>query len=283
MLKKLLLALSPIAFIAGCMAMPEQKTMQFPYKRWAAYYNTVMPEGGFVGFDLVVLDPDANPPLDSIKAGGTKVLAYVSLAEIAPSRDYHSQFYALPNFMIGWQSRWQSDIIDVRRAEWRRFLLQEYIPALMKAGYDGVMIDTVDTAIGYEKADPNRWAGMADASVSLIKAIRHRMGGNKLLMLNRGFDIVPHIAADIDIILAESILIDGNSHGYQRFEQSIYSRYTSELKEFSKKYPHLLIFALDYFDHFDRTHVQTVYAHHRRHGFSPYMAEFGLHELTRAQ
>ena len=104
----------------------------------------------------------------------------------------------------------------------------------------------------YDEGDRN---AMADAMVVLIKTIRQNYPGIKIVV-NRGFDILPKIETEVDLILGESIV-----------ESQV-----RELQELKKRRPAVTILTLDYVDPKDRNAVIQTYRRQRANGFNPYVS-----------
>ncbi len=58
-----------------------------------------------------------------------------------------------------------------------------------------------------ELREPKRFKGMTQASIALVKRIRQANPGIPI-MLNRGYEILPQVASDITMLLAESLVSD---------------------------------------------------------------------------
>lgn len=270
--------LAMLAWVAGCVApMPKQEI-----KRWAAYYGKAEDWRSFQHLDVVVFDADQHPPIAPLKAHGVKVLAYLSVAEIAPYRSFSEEMLAMPDFVIGRQPQWNASIVDIRNPVWREHMLVKQLPAIIAQGFDGVMIDTLDSALAQYALDPARFAGTREAAIQLIRDIRQNIPASSLIMVNRGFDIAPDIADKIDILLAESIMVDARQQPFQLFEKSVYLSHVERLQQLQRKNAHLSIFTLDYFDTGDMNARQDIECTQRSHGFSPYVATLDLQQFRPA-
>jgi hypothetical protein len=150
---------------------------------------------------------------------------------------------------------------------------------VLAKGFDGIMLDTIDTALWLEEVDPQRFAGMKTAAVQLIKTI-HAQHPAALLMLNRGFGVLPDVAQDINYALAESIFLRYMPHedSSDYFPQTVYDELTSVLKNAQKKNPKLKVVTLDYVPTTNPSTamVKQVYATQRRNGFVPYVTTYDL-------
>lgn len=262
------------SWLSGCTVLPVQKP-----QRWAAYYGETINWQSFEQLDLVVFDADKHPNIKPLKLRGVKVLAYLSVAEIAPYRGYANEMLQLPDFVIGKQECWNSSIVDIRNTHWQQHILDVQIPAILAEGFDGVMIDTVDSALSEYSKNPISLSGTPQAIVSFIHQIRQKLPAKSMIMVNRGFEILPEIVADIDIALAESILIDAHQPQLHYFDDHVYQSYVDRLQQLRYKNTHLSIFTLDYLSIQDMKAREKIESVQRSNGFSPYVATLDLQTL----
>jgi len=153
--------------------------------------------------DLVVFDRRHHPKFATLK-GKTEVLAYVSIGEVydnVPERAALEKKKAI----LTKNEHWNSHVVDITSPLWRKLVLG-YVDDAAQKGFDGVMLDTLDSPLHWaETFQPQRLASFERAAASLIKSIRAAHPGMKI-MVNRGFSILPMVSADIHYILAESIM-----------------------------------------------------------------------------
>lgn len=248
-------------------------------ERWAVYYHGNLPYAEFANYDVVVFDSDAYPQFVDNKHSGQVVLGYVSTSEAEEYRDYFDTVKAM-DVLIAPNEQWAADhAIDIRKPQWREFLVETLVPRILAKGFDGVILDTIDTALHLESVDPQRFEGMSEAAVTLIKAI-HKAHPDAKIMLNRGFSILPQVANDIDYALAESIRIRYQPEkGLSSFfEEPVYDELSATLKAAKRQNRRLKIMTLDYVPMTKAgvPMVRQVYAEHRRNGFIPYVTSYDL-------
>lgn len=182
---------------------------------WAAptlalYYGARPPVAELKPFDIVVLDPAS--PLDPAKLNPAQVFAYVSVGEAHPSRDYSARIP--PAWLIAVNKVWGSKVLDQTQPGWQQFFLDEVIAPLWQRGYRGFFFDTMDSyqlAAGTPEARARQEAGL----VSLVKAVSTRYPEARLI-LNRGFEILPQVKAEVFAVAAES-LFGGWDQARQRY------------------------------------------------------------------
>lgn len=240
-------------------------------ERWVAYYNDKAAMEEFAPYDTLVLDSRYHPELAQLKRDGRVILAYLSLGEIREDEALYEELKE-QRYLLDENDAWESHIVDIRYPLWYDHIVKERVPEILDKGFDGLMLDTVDSPLTYEKDDPERYDGMADAAVYMIKAIRYHHPESSI-MLNRGFEIVPRVSDELDMILAESIYADYDMDNdtAEPFPSHIYEAIVQQLKEFQASNQNLKIYTLDYWPRDDDMNIEQIYKIHRGHGFIPYV------------
>lgn len=248
-------------------------------ERWAIYYDKKVPAEMFKNYDLVVFDRTYYPDFKKLK-GKTTVLAYVSAGEVHDTQPVYKTLVK-KNALLGKQEHWNSYIVDLGVPEWRDAVLAQVDDA-MKKGFDGVMLDTIDSPIvtAAKKSPKAELQAQADA-VKLIVEIRLHYPHAKL-MLNRGFSILPVVAPAIDYALAESTLVQTDISTGQSsfFPPNSYQFVIGKLEEARMRAPGLKIYTLDYWNQDDVQGLHKIYATQRAQGFSPYVSTLDLRHYT---
>jgi uncharacterized protein (TIGR01370 family) len=249
------------------------------YTRWAAYYAQDAAPEQLQMFDLLVVDPEYPPELRNVFGPNRTVLAYLSLGEAQRDHVAGKQLAGSP-LLLRENKTWNSNTIDIRNPRWLSMVVEELVPAILEQGFDGIMLDTIDSPIGLELEDKKSYAGMQDAAVQLIRALREHYPGIKI-MLNRGFEILPEVAADIDMVLAESIFTqyDFKTKKYNRVQESHYKSIVDYLHSLEEVNPRLALYSLDYWPLEDEATIRTIYATQRENGLVPYVATLELNKL----
>ena len=265
--RRLKQAIAALLCLAGCTPSPRPAG---EIKYWAAYYDEALPATAFKGYDLVVFDRRHYPKFEAIKKK-TKVLAYVSVGEVyhdVPEKKDLDQAGAL----LFENNRWNSHAVDITSPLWRRLVLG-YVDDAAQKGFDGVMLDTIDSPLHWaETQAPERLDAMRQGAVDLIRAIRQAHPKMRI-MVNRGFGILPDVAQDIDYALAESILTqpDETSGQFAFFPPQTTSEVAAQLHGLVTRAPRLQVLTLDYWNMDDVNGLERIYALHRAHGFVPYV------------
>lgn len=249
-------------------------------ERWAVYYSQMSPAEAFLPYDVLVFDRDGHPPLPTLDDGKRLLLGYVSFGEAEIHRKDYPQVQAL-DVLIDGVPGWQGNaFIDVRKPQWRDYILNTIIPDLMREGFNGVMLDTVDNLIWLEDKDPVAYAGIRRATIDLIHAI-HQSFPQLHIMLNRGFSILPHVAADIHMLLAESVYTSWNTATATpaMAPPDIQQNYLRDIQKAQKQFPGLKVYSLDYWPPDAIEAIRAIYKQQRANGFIPYVTTPDLQTL----
>jgi polysaccharide biosynthesis protein PelA len=239
-------------------------------KQWAVYYDQVLPASAFKGYDLVVFDRRHYPKFDKIKRK-TRVLAYVSIGEVYANVPEKEEL-ANENALLFRNSKWNSHAVDMTSPLWRTLVLS-YVDDAVNKGFDGVMLDTIDSPLHWAQTQaPERLDAMIEATASLVRAMRDRHPSLKI-MVNRGFDVLPLIASDIDYVLAESTLTqpDETSGQFAFFSPQTIREVAAQLHRTVAFAPQLQVLTLDYWNMDDVNGLERIYALQRAQGFAPYV------------
>lgn len=164
-----------------------------PLRRFAVDYRDTPDLSHLSRADLAVVQPVlSSADLQRLHAGGTKAVAYLSIGEAEPNDPILS---SLPSACIlGQNPNWGSYYTDPGCPEWANTVV-ERARNLRRQGYDGLFLDTVDTA----ELFPNVQQAMAD----LVCRIRREAGG--YLVQNRGFGVLNRTADCVDAVLYEDL------------------------------------------------------------------------------
>jgi uncharacterized protein (TIGR01370 family) len=240
--------------------------------KWLAFYGQKADEAALSTYDLVVLDPMFQGNLTQVGAGGGRLCAYLSLGEIRQTDPFFSRLDAacLLEENPSWPGTWR---VDVRQPAWKELVLREMLPAIFARGFTGLMLDTLDTPPWLEQIAPIANRGMREASIDLVRAIR-RFSPDTLIILNRGYAILPDLLRMVDVVLAESLLTtpDPSSRGFRWNVPGDVVAQLALLAPARELTPPLPILTLDYWDTADAEGVREIYRRQRALGHLPYVA-----------
>lgn len=167
-------------------------------------YGDPIPEEALYAFDWLVVDPDSPHTKRLLHAfylknRKAKLIAYVSIGEAEP---YRQHFKEIPKeWLLGENKVWKSHVIDLRNDNYIEFLLQKVFPGL--DAFDGFFLDTLDSHQLFLK-DPQDLQKVQENLIKLVKSLKARYP-DKLILLNRGFEIMERVREYVDAIVAESL------------------------------------------------------------------------------
>jgi len=250
------------------------KTSRPPYIRnWLCYYGTTSGPDSYARFELVVLDGKYHPPLLRNREGLPIILGYVSLAEVEEGGHLWPLVKDGP-FLIKKNPVWGSWVVDVRDEAWQAILLEQVIPEILAQGFDGLMLDTADSALDLGRTDQTgRYGGTREVLVSFIRKMPEIFPGLKLA-LNRGLEMLPLLADRIDYLIVENLYsyYDRQTDGYLPVGIQSQTLLLEQIREGLKVKPELVILTLDYAASQQRLLINKAIAFSRERGFVPYVA-----------
>jgi len=225
-------------------------------------------------FDLIMIDPDAYTAKDvlALKARGKIVIGYLSVGEAENYRWFFSRVN--PEWIRKENPNWPGNFyVDVNQPGWHRLLLNTVIPAILEKGFDGLYLDTVDTA------GPYNFPEMEPGMVTLIKEIRKTFPGEILIAANANF-IIEKISSSLDALAVEDLFshYDHEENFYKKTARSVREPLIRELLSIRKKYK-LPIFTIDYAGPTDRSLIKYAYRSSSSYGFIPYVGTVALDRI----
>ena len=252
-----------------------------PLDPWVVYYGDSAPIESFAPYKLIVFDSDHHPILAPFLENNVTTLGYLNLGEVEDTRDY---FAALKNkgLLLEENKNWKgSYFIDIRNKYWSKMVVEELIPQILFQHFTGVFLDTLDNAQYLETSNPQKYKGMMKAAANLVKAIRLNYPTIPIMM-NRGYYMLPEVADEITMELAESFYTSYNfdKKTYEIRPKEEYEQQVKLLQDMQKKHPKLKIFTLDYWNETDPAMIAKIYAIQRGNGFIPYVATIDLNKIV---
>lgn len=179
-----------------------QFTLVSPHPWFVLYSGSVSP-WMIKGVDLAILDPDLVDD-ETLKQCLNQCVAYLSLGEAHESRHYWSDIKD-SKIIIQPNEQWNGAYrVDIRDPVWRNIILHDSIPSIIKKGYTGVFLDTVDVAAFLESQDPVRFQGMKFAAIDIIFEI-HRLYPQLKLYMNNGFGVLNKVAEVLSGVVVEDL------------------------------------------------------------------------------
>jgi uncharacterized protein (TIGR01370 family) len=214
--------------------------------------------------------PPAQFPRETVRLG------YLSVGEADPRRPYWSQARAAP-FLVEPDPAWPENVrVDVRDKRWQQILLTEEIPRLLAEGFDGLMLDTIDTAPYLEGKDPTRFAGSRQALRELVREIRARFPGAPVLA--NGIAGLADVAPVVDGFVVEGVFATYD------FGRRLYRETTTLERDWklariaeAQAIARRPVFTIDYADVGDVVLAHWAASEASERGFKPYV---GVRELN---
>jgi uncharacterized protein (TIGR01370 family) len=235
------------------------------------------PEEAFYLYDWLVVDPD-NFSFEKlkekyyIKNKKAKLFAYVSVGEIEPYRKYYKEMDK--SWTIGENKDWKTYIADIRKKEYREFLINKVLKNLSQ--YDGFFFDTLDS---YQIAlKPSEYKDYENALAEFIIQVKKTFP-NKKIILNRGFEVVPQVKDYIDAVVAESLFygLDTKTMKYKKMKEEDTRWLLNKLNEI--KNLGVKVIVIDYVDPKDKKLQKEVAKKIYENGFIPYVTDKDLKTL----
>jgi len=250
-------------------------------EKFAVYYSDKISSQALMPYHLVVLDGSHHPSIPQLKENGKVVLGYLSIGEV-DSTDPHFAALNAHKLILMENKNWKgSYFVDIRDPMWPKIVIEEMIPNILRQGFDGIFLDTIDNPIELEDKNVKLYAGMTDATVHLIEGIRLNFPSIKIMM-NRGYPLLPKVAKSLNMELGESVYTDYNfdTKTYQKTDKESYQEDVKALKDAQKTNTDLKVYTLDYANPSDLQNLKEIYRTERANGFIPYVSTIGLDQIV---
>ena len=248
--------------------------------KFCIYYADKEKSNVFKPCKWIVFDNIYHPDIGPLKQDDKIVMGYLSVGEMESNRKYFKKGKAQGVFLQENEVWKGSYYADLRNPLWAKSLLEDQIPAIIKQGFNGLFLDTLDNSIELELVNPKKYMGMQLAAVSLVKWI-HNNNPNIKIMVNRAYPLLSQMAPDINYVLAESLYTsyDFKTKKYSVRPQKAYEEEVNSLKKLKEKFPHLKIFTVDYWEESDQKMIDKIYKVERENGFIPYVSNVLLNKV----
>ena len=235
---------------------------------YAVYYGVGQADA-LQDYDLIIVQPNTftRSELKRLQDGGTQVIAYLSIGEVEPNRPWFSDGRVPQEWLLGYNEAWGSYHVDVRQEGWQT-LLVDVAGTYLKAGFDGIFLDTVDTALLYPDTE--------FATLNLIQSLRNTYP-RKLLVQNRGLAIIEASHSYVDALMVESISTRYNfeEERYARADPSFEGTQVARLM----KNTNLRVLALEYAPTDNPAMAWDAIQTAKDYGFIPAVSTINLTEL----
>jgi uncharacterized protein (TIGR01370 family) len=226
---------------------------------------------------MVVLSGDPRIPIGDFPSNTIR-LAYASVGEADPRRPYWPAARDQP-FLVEANPDWPDNVrVDVRDARWQEILLRDEIPRLMKLGFDGLMLDTIDTPPYLETRDPVRFAGSRHALRDCLRRLREAYP--QAVIVANGGEALTDAAPFVDGFIVEGVfsVYDRNQRGYRPTTDAERTWKLGAIARAQGIAPRP-VFSIEYADAGDVALSRWAVQESLRHGFRPYV---GVRNLNTA-
>jgi len=155
-------------------------------------------------FDELILSPEARIDVHSLIRSAQLPYAYLSVVEIASDARYRDQVKQLGIRMVGANTTWGSDVVDLSDPRWADFVVDVLARDAFNKGFRGFFLDTVDSIAIAEKAEPAKREQFRQGLIQLIKRLKSTYP-NRSIIANRGFALLADLVGTIDGVMVESL------------------------------------------------------------------------------
>ncbi|WP_133682884.1 bifunctional glycoside hydrolase 114/ polysaccharide deacetylase family protein [Paludibacterium purpuratum] len=275
--RPLVLALSSALLLARPASAVTSAVKPAAQPSYAFYYGAApIPVAELSAFDHVVVEPDSGFDPSQVDTPHTDWLAYASVGEVTPQRDF---FSAIPKaWLKGDNSAWGSQVVDQSAPGWPAFFVEHVIDPLWQRGFRGFFFDTLDSFQLIAKTDAERQRQIAGL-VRVIDAVKTRYPQARLVF-NRGFEILPQVHQWVDAVAFES-LYKGWDQGKQLFTEvppSDRDWLMAQVQPLRDSYK-LPVIAIDYCPDTDRQCALETARRISAQGLIPYVSDPGLQRV----
>jgi uncharacterized protein (TIGR01370 family) len=246
-------------------------------RSWAVFYGEKAEPAQLAAPDVLVLEPDHPWKPAGFRRPGQRVLAYLSLGEVNESRAYYRQVAAIPGAVVEKNPDWPgAHRVDPRAKGWRQLVLDKLAPSILAKGYDGLFLDTLDTAAYMEGHGKH---GAVSAMAGLVKALHARFP-QALIVANGGWAILPEAAGALSAYVTESVFTDYQFKPaqYRLREASQAAQRAADMRRVAEQYG-LSVLVIEYVDPADAAQRAEVANRVREAGFVPFVSDIGLSTL----
>ncbi len=257
-----------------CKAPPSDKLAGI--ESWLCFYGEKLPANTAL-YDLYVFSSAGHPAIAPLKQMGKRVVGYISLGEVAKHDPFFSEIEA-KKLLVDENESWPGSFrVRIGDRKWRKFVVKKLIPRILAMGFDGVFMDTVDTAAYLENAKGIK--GQVKGAVKLIKEIRKKYP-QLIMVLNNGLFLTDEVGKYIDALVVESIytLYDFKEKRYDLATEKWTEERLVPVKRFQDTFKKPVL-ALDYLEASDKKAIAKIRREAMDRGFVPYISDIDLKKV----
>jgi uncharacterized protein (TIGR01370 family) len=227
--------------------------------------------------DLVILSDDPRIPVAGMPAGVLR-LAYLSVGEADQQKPYWGAVRDRP-FLIEQNPNWPDNVrVDIRDRRWQEILLGVEAPQLLKKGFQGFMLDTIDTVPYLETKDPARFAGSRQALRDWLALLRQRFPN--VTLLANGTEALVDAAPYVDGYVVEGVFATYD-FAQRSYRQTTDAERTWKLAQIDKAQAiaRRPVFTIEYASIGDVALAQWAANESTARGFRPYVTVKDINSL----
>ncbi len=244
----------------------------------AFFYADKPPLNELAMFPQVVVEPRYidEQAMRRLKRAGSAVFAYVSVGELRRDRPWYADVGE--SWQLGENSAWNSVVMDLSNRQWQDFVLERLVSPLVRRGFSGVFLDTLDSYRLQVSAESGRRA-QRQGLVELILRMHRRFPDLKIL-LNRGFGVIADTREAVAGVVAESLLRtwDAATGRYEKVADADHNWLKNRLMRIRRDYK-LPVYVIDYVPPASRDLARSTAREIAALGFVPWVANPALDML----
>lgn len=251
------------------------------------YYNKIDSVRELINYDRVVVNPNflSDRQLATLHEAESKVYAYLSIGELdlpAMSESQKIQKMGLLSIPHSINPIWQTRVMDQTNYLWQAHLVSQ-VENIVKRGFDGVFLDTVDSYQLLEKETYNLSLQEVAIVDNIEKISKNQYKAKKLkIIINRGFELLSKILQrniKLEAVVAESLFQKYNLQKQHYFpaknEDTLWLN--NQLQKIVKKKIEVIV--IDYASPWDRSKQRNLAKKILETGYTPYVSDGLLNTL----
>jgi hypothetical protein len=191
-------------------------------------------------------------------------------------REYYAK---MPKtWFAGSNAAWSSTIVDQTAPGWPAFFVEQIVKPLWERGYRGFFLDTLDSYQLVAKTDVER-AQQQAGIVTVLRALKARYP-QALLILNRGFEILPQVHGEVAAVAFESLFgrWDQVNQRYDDVPSQDREWLLGQAREIRERY-RLPVISIDYCAPDDAACRSAIVEKIEALGLVPYVTDGGLQTI----
>jgi uncharacterized protein (TIGR01370 family) len=195
------------------------------------------------GYKLIIAEPSVynydKAKVEALKANGATVLSYLSVGEVGTYRYYFDDMKKCG--FLGENENFNSHFINLADSSCYNLFFTTIIPKIMKAGFDGLFLDTVDDVAPYTARN-----NLQPDMVRLIKQIQTNYP-KAVIIQNDGLFLLDKTAKTVNAVLKEDIatLYNFDTKSYALRSKKSYKSDVQNINHLAQKY-HIPFLLVDY-------------------------------------